>query len=216
MKISPLIKHMASHAAAEPSRYSLSGVYIESKASSPKVTLAATDGRRLAVLEYEDDETIDTKIVVPCEALAVLKIRKVKELGYLPFNLAQEPDGKWSLECDGIKTTFEIDDKATFPPFREVIPQIKDLKPAAEIHANPAYIGQAGKLLDLATQIHGADGRPSTWKHGSGKTPILLEWNGETHNLKVVVMPCRSPNEAEASFTEDEVDVETGELIGAT
>ncbi len=102
---------------SDETRYVLNGVFISFKEG--KMTLVATDGRRLAMVEHELEFTAsqETEIIVPAKA--------IQELGRLSGD-----EGDVILKLQGNQLSFEIGEsiivskliEGNYPNYRQVIP----------------------------------------------------------------------------------------------
>lgn len=104
-------------ASSDETRYVLNGVLLSFKGS--KLTMVATDGRRLALVEYEVEfpKEAETDVILPTKAVSEL----VQTL---------QDDGDLKIDVGESQITFEFGDvficskliDGTYPNFRQVIP----------------------------------------------------------------------------------------------
>jgi len=101
----------------DETRYVLNGIFCSFKES--KVTLVATDGRRLAMVDHELDfpESQDVDVIIPTKAVVELQ-RLLTESGELKISIG---DSQVAFELNGYLLTSKLIE-GNYPNFRQVIP----------------------------------------------------------------------------------------------
>lgn len=196
------LKASAMCASAEEARYYLKGVFIEETVAG--VTLTATDGHRLAVLNHKrhgDDVTpiCAPSVIVPLHLIDKLKIgKRAPDYATLTVDTSSTP-AKLTLAFDGLSITADAVD-GTYPNARAIVrgafvPHKDDAGKLA--HFNPAYVSAFGKMKEL---LRGCKATVLPIYH-NGHSPALVDFLGvpETDDgLRGfgVLMPCRAPADA--------------------
>ena len=193
------LKSAAMCASSEETRYYLKGVFVET--SPAGVTLTATDGHRLAVLNHArhgDDVTpiCAPAVIVPLHMIDKLKIgKRAPDYAALTIDAGVNP-AKLTLSYDGLSIVADAVD-GTYPNARAVVrgaftPHKDDAGKLA--HFNPAYVAAFGKMKELLT-----GNKPQVLQiHHNGPSPAVVDFMGvpETDDgLRGfgVLMPCRAP-----------------------
>ena len=114
-------------ASADETRYILNGTLMSFKGN--KLTLVATDGRRLALTEHELEfpKEAEIDVIVPTKTVNEL-LRCLKDEGTLKIHTTKNQAG---FEFDDVLLTTKLID-GTYPNFRQVIPAQCDQRIAVE------------------------------------------------------------------------------------
>ncbi len=112
-----MLKRTAYAASSDETRYVLNGVYLSFKGK--KLTMVATDGRRLALAENEMDfpKEAEVDIIVPTKAVNQL-MHALSDEGQVKIH-AQE--NQVAFEFDGVLVVSKVID-GTYPNYKQVIP----------------------------------------------------------------------------------------------
>ena len=201
------LKASAMCASSEETRYYLKGVFVEETVAG--VTMTATDGHRLAVLNHArhgDDVTpiCAPAVIVPLHMIDKLKIgKRAPDYATLTVDAGVNP-AKLSLSYDGLSIVADAVD-GTYPNARAVVrgaftPHKDDAGKLA--HFNPAYVAAFGKMKELLT-----GGKPQVLQiYHNGPSPAVVDFLGvpETDDgLRGfgVLMPCRAPDDVLSALT---------------
>ncbi|NBT33041.1 MAG: hypothetical protein EBT13_14365 [Rhodobacteraceae bacterium] len=201
------LKASAMCASSEETRYYLKGVFVEETVAG--VTLTATDGHRLAVLNHKrhgDDVTpiCAPAVIVPLHMIDKLKIgKRAPDYATLTVDAGVNP-AKLTLSYDGLSIVADAVD-GTYPNARAVVrgaftPDKDDAGKLA--HFNPAYVAAFGKMKELLT-----GGKPQVLQiYHNGPSPAVVDFLGvpETDDgLRGfgVLMPCRAPENVLGALT---------------
>ena len=111
------IKRTAFAAAKQASRYAITGVFL--KQGNGKAVLVATDGRRLACCQVEEEAQMEAKGIVPPKAMNVLA--GIAEEGKEPVRVTVKERQAW-FTCGLVRLTTNLLD-GTFPDYTRVIPR---------------------------------------------------------------------------------------------
>lgn len=138
--LADMVRKTALAAAQERSRYSLNGVYV--KLAGKKITLAATDGRRLAVreekLEVEEQEASG---IVPIKGISTIR-RVVEPAGEVELFLA---DNMIMVKAAGTEVYSRLIE-GKFPDYTKVIPSGNDKKIALAREDLLSFVRRAALL----------------------------------------------------------------------
>jgi len=195
------LKASAMCASSEETRYYLKGVFVEGSAAG--VTLTATDGHRLAVLNHSlhtDDWNAPQApaVIVPLHLIDKLKIgKRAPDYAMLTIDTSVNP-AKLTLSYDGLSIVADAVD-GTYPNARAVVRgAFTPGDDAGKLaHFNPAYVAAFGKMKELLT-----GSKPQVLQiHHNGPSPAVVDFLGvpETDDgLRGfgVLMPCRAPADA--------------------
>jgi hypothetical protein len=200
------LKAAAMCASSEETRYYLKGVFVEMSPAS--ITLTATDGHRLAVLNHyrhtdDRDAPQAPAVIVPLHLIDKLKIgKRAPDYATLTIDTGSTP-AKLTLAFDGLSITADAVD-GTYPNARAVVRGAfnpgKDAGKLAQF--NPAYVAAFGKMKELLT-----GNKPQVLQiHHNGGSPAVVDFLGvpETDDgLRGfgVLMPCRSPDDVLGALT---------------
>jgi DNA polymerase-3 subunit beta len=112
-----MLRKTAYSASTDETRYVLNGVLLSFK--SGKLTMVATDGRRLALVEYEVEfpKEAEMDVIVPTKAVNEL-LHTLKDEGALKIHASAK---QITFEFDGVRVSSKLID-GTYPNFRQVIP----------------------------------------------------------------------------------------------
>ncbi len=121
------IKVTGAAVAREPSRYAIDGVLLESDEQGTR--LAATDGRRLIIVELREAGELDATSILPQRFCHLIQKFTTKVTDFLVLALQQEqtddsktlPRRLFAAGPDWLVSTFEHD--GNFPIYRDVVPQ---------------------------------------------------------------------------------------------
>lgn len=102
-------------AARNPGRYAMTGVFL--KQGIGQARLVATDGRRLACCQIEDDAKIETKGIIPPKAMRVLAAID-GAAGTIQIKVRQSQ--AW-FKCGPVSVTTNLM-AGEFPPYERIIP----------------------------------------------------------------------------------------------
>jgi len=111
------IKRTAFAAAKQVSRYAITGVFL--KQGNGKAVLVATDGRRLACCQVEEEAQMEAKGIVPPKAMNVLAA--IAEDGKEPVRVTVKERQAW-FTCGPVSLTTNLVD-GTFPDYARIIPR---------------------------------------------------------------------------------------------
>jgi hypothetical protein len=195
------LKAAAMCASSDETRYYLKGVFVEETTAG--VTLTATDGHRLAVLNHKrhgDDLTpiCAPAVIVPLHLIDKLKIgKRAPDYATLTIDASVNP-AKLTLAFDGLSIVADAVD-GTYPNARAVVRgAFNPGEDAGKLaHFNPAYVASFGKMKELLT-----GNKPQVLQiHHNGPSPAVVDFLGvpETDDgLRGfgVLMPCRTPADA--------------------
>jgi DNA polymerase-3 subunit beta len=121
-KIKAMLRRTCFAASADESRYVLNGIFMSLK--EHKVTMVATDGRRLALVEEEVDvtEAGQGEVIVPSKAVSELN-RLFQDKGTVEINY-NENQAAFSLKDDKGSSILVITKliEGSYPNYRQVIP----------------------------------------------------------------------------------------------
>ena len=130
--------------AKETSRYAINGVLVERQAN--KLTLVATDGRRLAMAKghCKAAEADNRTSIIPAKALSLL------------LKFFDDPSQPVRVRLADNRILFATDEKllasnlveGNFPPYRDVIPRDGDKKATLDAHALASAVRQAALLTN--------------------------------------------------------------------
>ncbi len=123
--IREMIEKTAFAVAVEKQRYALNGVLVVTKSGSPRITMVATDGRRLALIKRKANVSspFDAQAIVPVKALIQVE-KMVGEEEIVKLNI-QERQILVRGE-NGVLVAQLVEGR--FPPYEEVIPDDCDKK----------------------------------------------------------------------------------------
>jgi len=195
------LKAAAMCASSEETRYYLKGVYVETAAAG--VTMTATDGHRLAVLNHArhgDDVTpiCAAAVIVPLHMIDKLKIgNRAPDYATLTVDASVNP-AKLTLSYDGLSIVADAVD-GTYPNARAVVRgAFKPGDDAGKLaHFNPAYVAAFGKMKELLT-----GGKATVLQiYHNGPSPAVVDFLGVPETADGlrgfgVLMPCRAPADA--------------------
>jgi len=111
------IRRTAFAAAKETSRYAIGGVFL--KQGNGKAVLVATDGRRLACCQVQEEAQMEAKGIVPPKAMNVLA--GIAEDGKEPVRVAVKERQAW-FTCGPVRLTTNLVE-GTFPDYARIIPR---------------------------------------------------------------------------------------------
>jgi DNA polymerase III subunit beta len=121
-KIRGMVRKTSFAVSMDESRYVLNGIYVSLK--EHKMTMVATDGRRLAMVDEEVDvsEKSQGEFIVPAKAVNELN-RLLQEKGEVEINFG-ENQAAWTLKDEKGLTTLIITKliEGSYPNYRQVIP----------------------------------------------------------------------------------------------
>ncbi len=121
-KLKGMLRRTAFAVSTDETRYVLNGIFCSLK--EHKVTLVATDGRRLALTDEEVDITADSQadIIVPTKAISELG-RLLQEKGEVDITLT-ENQAAFSLKNESGSSVLVVTKlvDGTYPNYRQVIP----------------------------------------------------------------------------------------------
>jgi DNA polymerase-3 subunit beta len=170
----------------EETRYYLNGINLEFTPTG--VVMVATDGHRMIVLRQPYGEHGATQahpsVIVPRDLVAKLKVKhKVVD----ETTLTISDDGRLTFEHAG-ETYGGSRIDATFPGYRQVVPQDLDGKLA---QYNPLYLADFAK----ARKELGGDRTTSPIVRYNGESPAIVDFAWETgFDAFGVLMPIRTPD----------------------
>ena len=205
---------LPTHADIESSRYAL-GVLLIERAEDGRPRAVATDGRRMAVIEWTEPETSGDPeglpYLLPIDAavtaakamkprLAALKKRP--NLAFVPFE--QNGEGTGKLAPTNGQDTADVAAPPVdgrFPAWRDVIPETGPETGYVSVRLDPRYLAEAAQLLNqvacsedsraVTVHIQVPDDDEKRRNNGHSCAPIVLEkHNPETGTTaRVVIMP---------------------------
>lgn len=201
------LKASAMCASSEGTRYYLKGVFVETAAAG--VTMTATDGHRLAVLNHSlhtDDWNAPQApaVIVPLHMIDKLKIgKRAPDYATLTIDASVNP-AKLTLSFDGLSIVADAVN-GTYPNARAVVrgafvPHEDDAGKLA--HFTPAYVAAFGKMKELLT-----GNKPQVLQiHHNGPSPAVVDFLGVPETADGlrgfgVLMPCRSPDNVLGALT---------------
>jgi DNA polymerase III subunit beta len=134
-------------ASDDDSRYALKGVFFSFKAN--KLTLVATDGRRLAlaVIEVEFPVSAETEFIVPSKTVNEL-LKVLGDEGELKLRIA---DGQIAVELEGVLLVSKLI-AASFPNYQQVIPRQTGSSVQLDREAFLAAVRRAALLSDTKSR----------------------------------------------------------------
>lgn len=209
--------HVVGGAAKENSRYAIDGVLVETPDGAGRVSVAATDGRRLIVAETDNGLfNQPCHVIVPGDvARSVVKLAtcganddvptatiKVDEMGDCSVTVLTN-DGKATLDWQ------EVTDP--FPPYRDVIPKWEDAPATALIGISPELVATTLKAMQKTV---GADSRVRVYLPPQSDRPLVFESHGNDLKVLAVVMPVKIEEWTEQQIQGDHA-VDDGELAKA-
>lgn len=194
------LKAVAMCASNEETRYYLKGVFIETDKLG--VTMTATDGHRLAVLNHKrhaDDIGAESvpSVILPLHMLDKLKIGKRSQdyatLTIEPSSFPAPHPAKLTLSFNGLSVTSDAVD-GTYPNARQIVRGAFSSQDRGKLaQFNPAYVAAFGKMKELLT-----GGKPAVLQvYHNGDSPALVDFLGVEETAEGlcgfgVIMPCRS------------------------
>ena len=181
------IKAAALFAAKEAGRYAFHGLLLEHG------RLVATDGRRLAVVEWkpaEGDTEPPKGCILPTEELT--RAAKVKRASIVVVNGAMvSRDHASRGEAGNLSTIPYQLVEGEFPDFRAVMPKGDEAKPKAEVvRFNPGFLADIGKAAAIIQAEK--DGQDVACSLNGFKAPAVFVCQHKSLSLRVVLMPITS------------------------
>ena len=179
------IRRTAFAAAKETSRYAIGGVFL--KQGNGKAVLVATDGRRLACCQVQEEAQMEAKGIVPPKAMNVLA--GIAEDGKEPVRVAVKERQAW-FTCGPVRLTTNLLD-GTFPDYTRVIPRDCPIKVQMSTVAALGAVRQAmigvqsdgvqGVKLSLARDraVFASFGND----RGSAQASVPVEYAGEPFEI---------------------------------
>lgn len=142
-----MLRKTAYAASADETRYVLNGVFLSFKAD--KLTLVATDGRRLALVEQEKEvnKGSETEIIIPTKAVNEL-LRQLGDKGDAEFSISEN---QLLIEFDGTTLVTKLIE-GNYPNFRQVIPTEAKERVSLEREQLLAALHRASILASEKTQ----------------------------------------------------------------
>lgn len=218
------LKAVAMCASNEETRYYLKGVFIETDKSC--VTMTATDGHRLAVLNHKrhadnvSDEAAPS-VILPLHMLDKLKIgKRSQDYATLTIDASCNP-AKLTLMFEGLSVSSEAVD-GTYPNARHIVRGAFSSQDRGKLaHFNPAYVAAFGKMKELLT-----GGKVAAIQiFHNGESPAIVDFLGVFETDEGVrgfgvLMPCRvSDSDLETAmmppFWYDAAPATTAETVAA-
>ncbi len=180
------IRRTAFAAATQSSRiYAITGVFL--KHGNGKAVLVATDGRRLACCQVQEESQMEAKVIVPPKAMNVLA--GIAEDGKEPVLVAVKERQAW-FTCGPVRLTTNLLD-GTFPDYTMVIPRDCPIKVQMSTAAALGAVRQAmigvqsdgvqGVKLSLARDraVFASFGND----RGSAQASVPVEYAGEPFEI---------------------------------
>jgi DNA polymerase-3 subunit beta len=198
-------------ASDDDTRYALKGVFFAFKAN--KLTLVATDGRRLALatIEVEFPVSYETEVIVPTKAVNEL-MRLLGDDGELKLHIA---DGQIAVELEGVLLVSKLI-AASFPNYRQVIPAQASSSVQLDRETFLAAVRRASLLADaksrsvkLVFSQGNVDIVAVTPDVGEARESVALKYEGANRtvafNPDYLVAPLKSlsPDDVSLDLTED-------------
>ena len=176
-----MLKKTAYAASNDETRYVLNGVYMSFKGS--KLTVVATDGRRLALVEH------DLEVAKGAEAELILPTKVVGELQRL---LGDKGDAKLSIgdnqiivELDGTTLVSKLIE-GTYPNFRQVIPaeakervQLERELFLAALHRASILVSEKSQSVKLNFAKNNLTITATTPEVGEAKETMAINYKGK-------------------------------------
>lgn len=139
----------------ESTRYALNGILLEYDAATSRLTLVATDGRRMATFECvaaiesgTDEEWKNSSVIVPAKAVVAMISALAKRDDVVTLSWSKE----WiSLVCDEVvgRDYIEIQSRAVegrFPNWRQVVP---NWRPTVSFYVDSGLLLSKLESLDV-------------------------------------------------------------------
>lgn len=178
-------------AAKANSRYAIDGVLVETPDGAGRVSVAATDGRRLIVAETDNGLfNQPCRVIVPGDvARSVVKLATCGANDDVPTaTIRVGDDGDCSvtvLTNDGKATLDWQEVTDPFPPYRDVIPQWGDAPATALIGISPDLVASTLKAMRKTV---GTESRVRVYLPPQPDRPLGFESFGNGLKVLAVVM----------------------------
>jgi DNA polymerase III subunit beta len=176
-------------ASSDETRYVLNGVLLSFK--SGKLTMVATDGRRLALVEYEVEFPKEAEVdaIVPTKAVNEL-LHTLKDEGALKIHASAN---QIVFEFDGVMVSSKLID-GTYPNFRQVIPSECEERVAIERETLLSALKRVSLLASersTATKLHFTKNKltisSDSPDYGKARETLPLKYSGK--ELKIAFNP---------------------------
>jgi DNA polymerase-3 subunit beta len=184
-----MLRKTAYAASTDETRYVLNGVLLSFK--SGKLTMVATDGRRLALVEYEVEfpKEAEMDLIVPTKAVHEL-LHTLKDEGAMKIHASGT---QILFEFDGVVISSKLID-GTYPNFRQVIPSECEERVTIERESFLNAVKRVSLLAterSTATKLHFAKNKLTVSSNspdvGEARESMPIKYSGK--ELKIAFNP---------------------------
>jgi DNA polymerase-3 subunit beta len=176
-----MLKKTAYAVSSDETRYVLNGVYMSFKAS--KLTVVATDGRRLALVERDMDvpKGAESELIVPTKAVGELQ-RLLSDKGDAKLSISEN---QIIIDLDGATLVSKLIE-GTYPNFRQVIPsEAKERVPLerelflAALHRASILASEKSQSVKLNFAKNNLTITATTPEVGEAKETMAINYKGK-------------------------------------
>ncbi len=176
-----MLKKTAYGVSSDETRYVLNGVYMSFKGS--KLTVVATDGRRLALIERDVDvpKGMETELILPTKAVGELQ-RLLSDKGDAKLSVGEN---QIIISIDGTTLVSKLIE-GTYPNFRQVIPsEAKERVPMerelllAALHRASILANEKSQSVKLNFAKNNLTITATTPEIGEAKETMAINYKGK-------------------------------------
>ncbi len=176
-----MLKKTAYAVSNDETRYVLNGVYMSFKPS--KLTVVATDGRRLALVERDMDvpKGVETELILPTKAVGELQ-RLLGDKGEAKLSIGEN---QIIIDLDGATLVSKLIE-GTYPNFRQVIPSEAKERVALErelflaaLHRASILASEKSQSVKLSFSKNNLTITATTPEVGEAKETLAINYKGK-------------------------------------
>jgi DNA polymerase III subunit beta len=176
-----MLRKTAYATSSDETRYVLNGVYMSFKGS--KLTVVATDGRRLALVERDLDipKGAEAELILPTKAVGELQ-RLLSDKGDAKLSISEN---QIIIELDGTTLVSKLIE-GTYPNFRQVIPaeakervQLERELLLAALHRASILVSEKSQSVKLSFAKNNLTITATTPEVGEAKETMAINYKGK-------------------------------------